>query len=542
MNVETEQRRYPKIDELDVRPLQPLSFVVVHFSDDYFHNILKSPCLQNAQNQLVTIDNRAGLTFDTLSSAINAGLEQAHNDLAVVVHEDVLLPANWHSRLQLSLDSLSAVDPDWGMVGSVGWEPNGTARGHWSDPHGYWNTFVDTDFAPVARLDEQILIFRKSTGLRFDDLLPSIHNIGHSVASRLARMERAVYAVNAPTIHKFADENGTRIQRADQSPKIIARWSPPNLAEWRCSDSYLRRHYPEWALSRGNTSEDRCEHSQRADVKPPVVGLGRGGGESHLLIPLLRDLDHFMGWGQRFQPHPQRPSDKRRGTYLADDLPPSGDAEYLSEAVYRAVLSTHQVRADWQRAEVVPRLRAAANRMLAMHDPVAHWGFKMPEHLLIMLQLEQAFPGAKYVHLVEDPLRICLRSIHANASLDNVVGRVAVRAAYQYFGHPLERVLTDLDVVHMAFTTRHQIEIAREFAEAHLGERYMEVRLEDLLEQPGAERERVALWLNSKPAAASLEDAINARCEPDCAAAHDQRTIDQVAEVLAPLRRALRYA
>src|SRR5262245_49896161 len=128
------------------KPTRPLSFVVVIFSNEYFHNILRSDCVRDPFNQLIIIDNTANLYYHTLSEAINAGLAQARHELIIVVHEDVYLPTGWQACFESSLRTLEQFDPHWGVLGTVGWTEEGKLVGHFRDPRGARNTFEQGKF------------------------------------------------------------------------------------------------------------------------------------------------------------------------------------------------------------------------------------------------------------------------------------------------------------------------------------------------------------------------------------------------------------
>ena len=94
------------VAQVNATPTRPLSFVVVAFSNELVHNILRSVCVNDPFNQLVLIDNTANLYYSNLSQAINAGLDRAHHELIVVVHEDVYLPPEWQMCFESSLKAI----------------------------------------------------------------------------------------------------------------------------------------------------------------------------------------------------------------------------------------------------------------------------------------------------------------------------------------------------------------------------------------------------------------------------------------------------
>ena len=66
------RREYPRLSPPVDSPQKPISFVVVRFSNEYLHNILKSECLTNPINELVTVDNASNLYYDNLVEAMQA--------------------------------------------------------------------------------------------------------------------------------------------------------------------------------------------------------------------------------------------------------------------------------------------------------------------------------------------------------------------------------------------------------------------------------------------------------------------------------------
>jgi len=511
-------RQYPVLSPSPGIKLDPISFVVVHFCDDYRHNFLRSQCASDPLNQLIHVDNRGGHRFDTLSAAFNFGLDQARHDLVIAVHEDVVLVDHWQETLQASLDALAAEDPGWGLAGAVGYNRENIKIGHWSDPYRYQNSLAPQRFAEVSRLDEQLLIFRQSTGLRFDADLPSIHNIGRDISSTLTAKGRKIYAIEAPTIHKYANQHGELIETPNASPKIAERHSPASLAEWKDSNDYLLSKWPEWdGVITANHFDAHADPV--AEYGPPIILVSRGGSGSRLLSTAIADL----------------------GVHIGNDVNKSGDSMEMVDPVYRALLSKYQRRAMWQRDQIVPRLRAHAKAMLDAGHVTGPWGLKLPESILVLPELAAAFPGARYVHLIRDPLATCLRRTHMTARFDNAIGRTAIRAAYEYCELDIEQSLQDRPEIRMAHTTRHQLEMALGFAGELPEGRYIEIRFEDVLGDPGGVLNQLAERLGLERKSSALIDTINpdrAMCEM---AKYPDLIRKKIEGQLEPLRRRLGY-
>ncbi|MFN8392953.1 MAG: sulfotransferase [Bdellovibrionota bacterium] len=516
------ERRYPVIPPTETRPSRPISFVVVRFCDDYLHNALQSPCLHHGLNQLITVDNTANLSFFNLSSAINAGIVDAHNEIIAIVHEDVVLPEGWQACFEDSLSELERSDPSWGVLGAVGWTADGEVVGHYSDPHTYCNTFAGARFAAVPRLDEQILIIRRSSKLCFDENLPSIHNLGRDLPLTAASRGLRTYVVDAPTIHKYADERGRLIVRKEDSPKINERTSYAYRAEQELSDGYLVQKWPGVIISRykpdqaSNTSHSK--HVQEA-LDSPTILFSRGDEGSRLLSALAQDAGLFLG-------------------NATNNL---GESVELMLAVYKAVIAKHRCRADGQREAIIAELRRAAAQMLEQSSAPTSWGFNVQENMLVIPELARAFPRARFVHLNCDPLRTSLGPVCQSAKLDNQIGRVALPVAYEFCGLEPSQIFLDPSPLHMSYTTIHQTTEVLDHAGGLPAKRYLEIRFEELIKEAARTRTSFCDWLGTKTTGHTLEGSI------DCCRLATPRTplspeIErEVACILKPLRDRLGY-
>lgn len=470
-------RAYPVLAAADGVPREPISIVVVRYSDDFVHNIVTSEAVKNPGNELVVVDNRGNVFFDNLSSAIRQGIEVARHNLVVVAHEDVVLPPGWQARFERSLGELERYDPEWGVVGSVGWTKAGELVGHWSDPQQYNNSFADggPPYVEVERIDEQILILRKSRAAILDGALPSIHWVGWDVPLSERSRGRKTYVIDAPTIHKYADAQGHLIQSPSESPKIVARASYTWKAEKSCCDDYFFAKWPlvapDYRATAAFGAELAGDWGHR--VGAPLILLAKGGGGSRLLSLLAQDAGLFIG----------------------NQVSASGDSLEMVNAIYKGVIEKYRCQAGWQRDLVVDELRGAAHQMLELAGFPKAWGFKLPESLLILPEIAAAFPQARFVHLVRDPLSTCLRRTHMTARLDNEIGRVALPLAYRALGLPLARILEDSPAEHMAYTTRHQLEQVLDLRRTLPPSRFLQLSFEDLMRRPRWVRLRLERWL-----------------------------------------------
>lgn len=515
------KRQFPILQSPKGKASVPLSIIVVKYSDEFFHNIMVSQCVSDPLNQLIVVDNTANLFFRNLSSAILAGVEQACHDRIVIVHEDVVLSEGWQSHLEAAIRDLEQVDPDWGLLGAAGWDGAGNIQGHFSDPHGYNDRLGCDRFRQVDFVDEHLMIVRRPLAREFDPDLPSIHNIGRYLAAVARRLGLRTYVVNAPTIHKYADDRGNLIGKAADSKKIADRTSLAYTADKDCSDEYVA-----WAVNPDpgpDVSSERPldgfpEHVlERLDA--PLILLSRGGSGSRLLSTMATNL----------------------GVFLGNRVNASGDCLDLVLPLYRGVIRKWQCTSPWQSTLTVSEVRHASAKMLSESGKTGLWGFKLPESLLILPELQQAFPRARYVHLERDPLTTCLRRTHQTARLDNQIGRLCLPHAYRFARRPIEKILNDSPAVHMAYTTLHQLQLVHDFLESIPSHCFVRVRFEDVLSNPTECLEKLAGWLGCSVVENTIRQVVN----PDRAAnphvTYDQEEIRETEGILFKLRQKMGY-
>lgn len=513
------QRKYPKIQTGIRQPTRPISFICVKYSDEFRYNIITSQCVHDDLNEFIVVDNRSDIFFQTLGQAINAGIAQARHDLLVIVHEDVVLRPGWHEMFEESLTALEQHDPDWLLVGVVGWDENERLVGHCSDPHGFWNTFGAKPFVRAARIDEQVLVLRKSKCFFPDPDLPSIHNIGRDMVWDAARLGVATYVINAPSVHKYADATGRLVLGAEDSKKIKNRKTLTYIHNKECSDEYLEHKWKERFGDAAAFNENLLTDQQIAQLNSPVILLGSGGAGTRLISVMASDIGLFIG----------------------NEINPAGDCLEMVGPIYRAVFRKNRCPSEWQKSLIVPDLRASAYEMLKKASWPSNWGFKLPENLLIIQELRAAFPRAKYVLLMRDPLTTVLRRPHMTARLDNEIGRTALPLAYNSAGLPREEILLNSAAVRMARTTAHQIGLVMEFKSSVPANHWHNISFESLMAGSRdvlnefadfCDREvvsdRVFLTIDRKRAFRSSDE-------------FSSEDIDAVNEILRPTRRAMGY-
>jgi hypothetical protein len=136
------------------------------------------------------------------AAAYNTALQKVGTDIVMFVHQDIYLPLGWFAQARRALEQLEARDPNWGVVGVWGPTRSGNGAGYL-----YWTGMgtpqggVFSGGVEVETLDEVILIFRKSSGLRFDPKLPGFHMYGPDICLQARSGGRKCYAISALCIH-----------------------------------------------------------------------------------------------------------------------------------------------------------------------------------------------------------------------------------------------------------------------------------------------------------------------------------------------------
>ncbi|WP_456381009.1 glycosyltransferase [Thiolapillus sp.] len=466
-------------------PCRPISFVVVRFSDEYLTNFALSEAAGSTLNETIVVDNTGNLFFPNLARAMQYGIDKAQNDLIVVVHEDVLLPNGWQALFEFSLKNLEAHDRNWLLLSSVGWSEEGEIVGHWKDPRNFLDSFSGNrgGYEPVASCDEQILVFHKNRLLDLDLNLPGIHHIGRDLPKTSGY--QGVYAIDAPTIHKYADARGNPIEAATASEKIRDRSSLTYLADRTVCNDYIKKKWPDLEVKDYRPFDFTLPFGGKeklGQLDSPIIFLGRGGGGTRLLGGIGKDA----------------------GVFLGNKLNESMDSEEMILPIYTGIVEKYQTFTDWQKQQIVPRIRCAAASMIQDLDADKLWGFKLPESMLMLPELKEAFPNARYIYLVRDPLKTCLRRTHMTARLDNHIGRITLPLAYDWVGRNRASILQDMPEKHMAYTTLHQMSIADEFLDSLGAQQKYVLRFESIMDNPAGVINDVCDWLGVTPSGHSV--------------------------------------
>ena len=200
-------------------------------------------------------------------------------------------------------------------------------------------------------------------------------------------------------------------------------------------------------------------------AQAPLVLLGRGGSGTRLLAQVFLDA----------------------GVFLGNKLNYSNDSMEWVDTVYGAV-STKLARTGDPEDLSVPEIRQALcdtackvfDRSNIENFASVIWGWKLPESMILVPEVLEAFPQAKIVQIVRHPVTSSLRRTHKTSRNDDEVGRYVLRVARDRVSVPETHNL-DEDALNNALSWYLQVGSVTQICRKHLpADRYLEIRYEDM--------------------------------------------------------------
>jgi hypothetical protein len=212
------------IEEPPARPVETSKVTIgvcVNCEEELRDNLLASPCLKEGRHEILKIEGAA-----SAAEGLNAVIECARNEVVVLVHQDVYLPAGWIARVLRQYDLVKAASG--GRVGVLGIygataAPRRTLRlGRVFDR----DTLLDEPGAlpaPADSLDELALIVPKSTPLRFDPALGwHLYGTDICLSAKEAGLQSAV--IDAPCHHNSRSGYGVPPEFEESKAVLRKKW------------------------------------------------------------------------------------------------------------------------------------------------------------------------------------------------------------------------------------------------------------------------------------------------------------------------------
>lgn len=209
----------------------------------------------------------------------------------------------------------------------------------------------------------------------------------------------------------------------------------------------------------------------------PIIATGRGGSGTRLLSQLLQALNVFMG----------------------NQLNGMDDSIEWVSILYKIGIERNRQPTSEPLTHWLHPLRETAADILTTANWNGHqpWGWKLPETMLALPEVFDAFEGGKLIHIIRHPVDTSLRRTHMTSRADNVLGKSILYAAYDYIGWDSDRWKTDPDYIRNAASWLYQVEAVARFGREKLSpDRYLEIRYEDLCSDPMSTFKSLSKFLN----------------------------------------------
>jgi hypothetical protein len=210
-----------------------ITFIVLVGNQDTYQKCFLSSPLFQAKDESFNFQIIPQSGFRTAADALNDGIERAENNLIACVHQDVILPVTWMSSFLAGLGQVESLGVPVGVVGCWGITSEGEKAGHVyhrdrqlfpRKPGDNGNRGAMSLPMRVQTLDELLIAFRKSTGLRFDPALPSF--FGYAVDLCLEAEARGFqnFSIDCPCVHQTVDQRGIRKELFLSEMFLMNKW------------------------------------------------------------------------------------------------------------------------------------------------------------------------------------------------------------------------------------------------------------------------------------------------------------------------------
>ena len=140
------------------------------------------------------------------AQAYNRGIDATEAEIMIFIHQDMFLPSGWLAKLERTIDRAGKNGPQLfrSVLGMFGLERRlATGEGCHVYTTGL-RRVLGGDFEGVREivcLDEIVLVFRRASGLRFDEQLPGFHLYGADICLEARNRAMKSYAFSAFGIH-----------------------------------------------------------------------------------------------------------------------------------------------------------------------------------------------------------------------------------------------------------------------------------------------------------------------------------------------------
>jgi hypothetical protein len=178
--------------------------------------------------EFLYLDNSQRNTFDAYSGN-NLFLNAAKGQYIILCHQDILLIKDGRAELDLALDRLSRLDPNWAACGNAGIEYPARLVLRITDPHGEDQRVGDFP-VPVRSLDENFIIVRRAANLAFSHDLEGFHFFGTDICIIADILGGRCYVIDFHLLHKSAGVMDSAFLKARQ--RLVLKYRHALRSRW----------------------------------------------------------------------------------------------------------------------------------------------------------------------------------------------------------------------------------------------------------------------------------------------------------------------
>lgn len=150
--------------------------------------------------EFLYFNNAESNDFDGFNG-LNRAIKEAQGEYLIICHQDVLFNFDSREDLQLRLDQLSILDPDWAVAGNAGRNKHGKHFVRITDPHG--DNINEGPFPQeVISIDENFFIINQKMNLAASYGLKGFHLYGLDICQNAFYLGLKCYVIDFHLFHK----------------------------------------------------------------------------------------------------------------------------------------------------------------------------------------------------------------------------------------------------------------------------------------------------------------------------------------------------
>jgi hypothetical protein len=201
--------------------------------------------------EFLYIDNTATNKYDAYAG-VNLFLQKARGDYLILCHQDLVLHADKREKLDLIIDDISELDPNWALLGNAGGTVPGQQAYHLTEYTGEQKHYLRRGTFPAKAysLDENFIVVRKSANLGASHDLEGFHLYGTDLCMIAGILGYSAYVVDFHLWHlggastRPAETSGTHATSTFNKTKYnlikkYRRVCSPRFVQTTCTIFYV---------------------------------------------------------------------------------------------------------------------------------------------------------------------------------------------------------------------------------------------------------------------------------------------------------------